>query len=128
MRTSQSNPSAGDTLRPVLRSLLEQHVSQRTVALDLGCGGGRIIRLLQSLGIPDNGIYGLDNDPALINIARNKFPNVNFIHHELTETPYHGIPNRVNIATAHFGYSTSHLTKYALVWLRCDGSCHKMVS
>jgi len=88
--------------KPALRSLIGRHVEQGSMALDLGCGGGRIIRLLQSLGIPDDRIYGVDNDSTLIDIARKKFPGVNFVHHELTDTPYNGVPTRVNIVTAHF--------------------------
>ena len=87
---------------PALCSLIKGHISQWTTALDLGCGGGRIIRLLQSLGIQGKAIFGIDNDSTLINVAREKFPDVNFVHHELTDSPYRGVPDRINVATAHF--------------------------
>lgn len=87
--------------RPSLRSLIQPYVNGATTALDLGCGGGRIIRLLRQLGVAERSIFGIDSDITLIEIARKSYPAAKLICHDLTELPHIGVPE-VNIVTAHF--------------------------
>jgi SAM-dependent methyltransferase len=88
--------------RPSLQGLIEPCVNQQTVALDLGCGGGRIIELLRLVGVAETSIYGLDSNPTLLDMTRERFPGATVIRGELTEPPYAGIPDRtIDLVTAH---------------------------
>jgi trans-aconitate methyltransferase len=86
---------------PSLRSLIEPCISETTAALDVGCGGGRIIRLLEHLGLPEDAIFGIDNDQALIQIAHRKYPHARLVRQDITRTPYDSMP-KIDLATAHF--------------------------
>jgi trans-aconitate methyltransferase len=86
---------------PSLRRLIGPVISSRTVALDLGCGGGRIISLLIELGVTEESVYGLDNDPTLLNLARQRFPRATILSGELDNVPYEGVPIGLDLITAH---------------------------
>jgi trans-aconitate methyltransferase len=107
---------------PSLRSLIEPCISETTVALDLGCGGGRIIRLLEQLGLPEDAIFGIDGDQALIQIARQKYPQARLVRQDITHTPYDAIP-KVDLATAHF------ILQYLSVddLLQCLAELHRLL-
>jgi trans-aconitate methyltransferase len=88
--------------RPSLQALIRPCIGQRTVALDLGCGGGRIIDLLRHVGIAEASIYGLDSNATLLDMTRERFPDATVVREELTKPPYVGIPNQtVDLVTAH---------------------------
>jgi trans-aconitate methyltransferase len=88
--------------KPSLQDLIEPCINQQTVALDLGCGGGRIIELLRQVGVAEASIYGLDSNPTLLGMTRERFPRATVIHGELTEAPYAGIPEQtIDLVTAH---------------------------
>jgi trans-aconitate methyltransferase len=88
--------------RPSLQGLIEPCANQQTVALDLGCGGGRIIELLRHVGVAEASIYGLDSNPTLLDMTRARFPGATVIRGELTEPPYAGIPKQtIDLVTAH---------------------------
>jgi len=88
--------------RPSLQGLIEPCVNQQTVALDLGCGGGRIIELLRQVGVAEASIYGLDSNPTLLDMTRERFPGATVIRGELTEPPYGAIPEQaIDLVTAH---------------------------
>jgi trans-aconitate methyltransferase len=88
--------------KPSLQSLIEPYINQQTVALDLGCGGGRIIELLRQVGVAEASIYGLDRNPTLLGMTRQRFPDATVIRGELTNPPYAGIPEHaVDLVTAH---------------------------
>lgn len=107
---------------PSLRSLIAPFISQTSVALDLGCGGGRIIRLLQQLGVPENAIFGIDRDQTLIQIARQKYPKAQLVRQDITRTPYDEIP-KIDLATAHL--ILQHLGADDL--LRCLAEVHRLL-
>lgn len=56
-------------------------------AIDLGCGPGFTTDML-ARGADCRIAYGLDNSEAYIAYAGNKFPNLNFIKHDITKTPF----------------------------------------
>jgi ubiquinone/menaquinone biosynthesis C-methylase UbiE len=88
--------------KPSLQGLIEPHITHQTVALDLGCGGGRIIELLRQVGVAEASIYGLDSNPTLLNMTRERFPGARVLRGELTEAPYADIPaHTVDLVTAH---------------------------
>lgn len=88
--------------KPSLQALVQSHINQHTVALDLGCGGGRIIALLCELGVAEASVFGVDSNPTLLNLARERFPSAVVIPGELSDPPYTGIPpHSVDIVTAH---------------------------
>jgi trans-aconitate methyltransferase len=88
--------------RPSLQALIEPCIKQQTVVLDLGCGGGRIIELLRQVGVAEASIYGLDSNPTLLSMTRERFPGATVIRGQLSEPPYGGIPEHtVDLVTAH---------------------------
>jgi trans-aconitate methyltransferase len=88
--------------KPSLQALIEPYINQRTIALDLGCGGGRIIDLLCQLGVAEASVFGLDSSSTLLGLARERFPAATVIRGELTEPPYGDIPSHsVDIVTTH---------------------------
>lgn len=86
---------------PSLRQLIAPTISRYTTALDLGCGGGRIISLLCQLGVPQDSIYAIDNDPTLLRLAARRFPHAKVAYGELTEPPYPSVTQSVDLITAH---------------------------
>lgn len=107
---------------PSLRQLIEPCIRETTIALDLGCGGGRIIRLLEQLGLPENDIFGIDSDQTLIQIAQQKYPQAGLVRQDITETPYDTMP-KIDLATAHF------ILQYLSVddLLRCLAELHRLL-
>ena len=88
--------------KPSLQDLIEPCINQQTVALDLGCGGGRIIELLRQVGVTEALIYGLDSNPTLLGMTRERFPGATVIPGELTKAPYADIPEHtIDLVTAH---------------------------
>lgn len=88
--------------RPSLQALIQPRIDRQTVALDLGCGGGRIIDLLRHLGVAEASIYGLDSNPTLLGMTRDRFPDARVVRGELTKPPYVGIPEQTaDLVTAH---------------------------
>jgi len=67
---SRSRKSAWEEFRP-----LAEYVKDRDKVLDLGCGNGRLTELFQGRHIE---YFGIDNSEKLIEIARQKYPNVDF--------------------------------------------------
>lgn len=108
--------------QPSLRSLIGPCIGETTVALDLGCGGGRIIHLLEQLGLPEDAIFGIDSDQTLIQIARQKYPQARLVCQDITRTPYDGMP-KINLATAHF------ILQYLSIddLLRCLAELHRLL-
>ncbi len=108
---------------PSLRSLIEPCISETTAALDLGCGGGRIIRLLERLGMPENAIFGIDSDQTLIQIAHQKYPQARLVCQDITQTPYDAMP-KIDLATAHF------VLQYLSVddLLQCLAELHRLLT
>jgi len=87
--------------RPSLYSLLIEFVNETTVALDLGCGAGRVLGLLSVLGVPDTQLYAIDNDCSILTTAQKCHPCVNFIEHDLSVFPYPQIKEAPTLVTAH---------------------------
>ncbi len=86
---------------PSLRELIRRHVAEDTSVLDLGCGTGRIVQMLLSLGISSKSIHAIDKDQSAPAIARQKFPTVSFLEHDLGDTPYPVTLRAINLITAH---------------------------
>ena len=85
-----------------MQKLIQPLIGEETIALDLGCGGGRVIELLRETGIAETSVYGLDRNQTLLSMTRKRFPCVNLIRAELTEPPYIGVPEHsVDLVTAH---------------------------
>jgi SAM-dependent methyltransferase len=62
---------------------LREHLALDSCILDLGCGYGRVLGLLYDQGYRN--LIGLDPAPAMIALAREKFPAITFA--ELTSPP-----------------------------------------
>lgn len=54
--------------------------------LDLGCGPGSMVEYLKH--IPNLEIYGIDISPAMLKIAREKYPNITFLESDAEDLPF----------------------------------------
>ena len=55
--------------------LLKEYILEKDRILDLGCGNGRLLQILEGKNIE---YFGIDNSEELIKIARGKYPDRNF--------------------------------------------------
>ena len=69
-------------LRVALRYL--QQTNSRVIA-DIGCGDGSFIKLVQATKVPYDTVYGLDLNPAVVQLA-DEIPGVTFRVEHLEET------------------------------------------
>jgi trans-aconitate methyltransferase len=74
------------------------------LALDLGCGPGFTTDMLARASRSQR-VCGMDNSTAFLDMARTRYPHYQFIHHDVTVTPF---PVRVDVAYVRF--VLSHLT------------------
>ena len=70
--------------KPTLDTILKTVVKPDTKALDLGSGGGRIVRYLESLGVSPNNIVGIDHSRELVEISKMRSPNANLMVGDIT--------------------------------------------
>ncbi|MFN2578822.1 MAG: class I SAM-dependent methyltransferase [Pyrinomonadaceae bacterium] len=87
---------------PVNVERLRQHLSPGSRVLDLGCGYGRVLGLLFDEGYQN--LIGLDPAPAMIALARERFPAIEFA--ELTSAPDLPLPDTSVDATIMFSVLT----------------------
>lgn len=65
-----------------------KHIPQNAKLLDVGCGSGRLYRILQEHSRTDVHYEGIDNSSELIKIAQKEHPSVQFQHGTMTDLPY----------------------------------------
>ncbi len=65
--------------KPALEKELEKVVNKDSRVLDAACGSGRIVELIQSYGVQDDCIVGIDSSSTLLDIAKDKYPSVHYI-------------------------------------------------
>jgi trans-aconitate methyltransferase len=110
--------------KPSLQDLIEPCITRQTVALDLGCGGGRIIELLRQAGVTEASVYGLDSNLTLLGLTRERFPGATVIRGELTEPPYADLPEHaVDLVTAHLVLQYLGITEL----LACLREVHRLL-
>jgi ubiquinone/menaquinone biosynthesis C-methylase UbiE len=64
-----------ENIWPEIKFLFDEHVVKDDKVLDLGCGNGRYYSMLQNKEV----LYtGVDNSEKLIELAKNKYPGVEF--------------------------------------------------
>lgn len=64
------------------------HIPQKAHLLDVGCGSGRLYRILQKNNRHDVHYEGLDSSAELIKIAQKDYPNASFAVGSMTTLPY----------------------------------------
>src|SRR3989344_5484974 len=72
------------TLWPSWKDFLK-YIKDGDKILDVGCGNGRLIKLFENVNIDYTGI---DNSEELIKIAKNNYPNQNFLVGEILQLPF----------------------------------------
>lgn len=97
-RTGPSKPFG----HPLNLERLSRHLSLSSRILDLGCGYGRVLGLLFEHGYRD--LIGLDPAPAMIEMARARFPGIEF--KELNRAPLIPLPDNSVDATILFSVLT----------------------
>lgn len=65
--------------------LLEPYIHDGDAILDLGCGNGRLYQLCRT---KPAAYTGIDQSDELIRIAREKFPDANFVAGSMTKLPF----------------------------------------
>jgi 2-polyprenyl-3-methyl-5-hydroxy-6-metoxy-1,4-benzoquinol methylase len=56
--------------RRKIQKVIDVHGSSPRTYLDIGCGNGRFLRVLEQLGVPRSGLYGLELDESVVNQLR----------------------------------------------------------
>ena len=73
---------------PEMRGLLAKLPARRIrLALDLGCGPGFTTRLLKDVVQPHR-VVGVDVSGGYVRSARARFPDLEFVEHDVTRTPF----------------------------------------
>jgi len=68
-----------------VESLLAKYIQKNDKVLDIGCGNGRFYPLFTQ---EDADYYGIDNSKNLIIIAKNNFPEANFVVADALNLPF----------------------------------------
>ena len=90
---------------PHSRSFVLEHMGAgASSVLDLGCGPGFTTEMLAGV-LPDATVVGLDKSADFLQTARERRPDLRFIEHDVTATPF---PIAADLAYARF--LLSHLT------------------
>ena len=71
--------------KPTLDSILKEVVKPGIRTLDLGSGGGRIVRYIESLGVDQQNIVGIDHGKELVEISKMRSPNANLMVGDITK-------------------------------------------
>lgn len=82
-----------------------KYLKKDDIILDLACGSGTLINMLKNKGY---NVEGLDYSEEMINIARNKNPNIVFYNKDMTS--FH-IDKKYNVITCFFD-SLNHLNTF----------------
>jgi 2-polyprenyl-3-methyl-5-hydroxy-6-metoxy-1,4-benzoquinol methylase len=86
-----------DYLMPPLLELLSEkqpYSSQKLRVLDLGCGNGSLSHLIAQQGYD---VVGVEDSEQGVAIARQSFPDCQFIHASIYELPYAELENSFDI-------------------------------
>ena len=70
---------------PEIAFLFEKFLKRGDVVLDLGCGNGRWVETFKKQEVE---YFGLDNSEKLIQIAKARYPDVNFIKADALNLPF----------------------------------------
>ena len=87
-----------EAFEPEMRGLLASLPTRPVrLALDLGCGPGFTTRLLMDVVQPQR-VVGVDKSRSYVQSARAKFPDLEFVEHDVTQTPFPvGIPDFIMV-------------------------------
>ncbi len=88
---------------PLLKQFMKPYVVPNGLALDLGCGTGRLTRILADF---DMHVTGVDLDPHMIKTARSAYPDLTFKHQNMLEPVE---TEKQHLITC-FGNTLPHLT------------------
>lgn len=89
---------------PKLKDFLFPYATKAGHALDLGCGTGRLTDVIDQLGMH---VKGIDLDPHMIEIARRKYPHLEFKSEDMIE--YMKNPSQTYDLITCFGNTIVHL-------------------
>jgi SAM-dependent methyltransferase len=112
--SSQLSPSVGSTLKNRACRALSSHAltSKRS-------------RSILAAAVAETSIYGLDRNPTLLRMTRERFPDATVIRGELTKPPYVGIPEHsVDLVTAHLVLQYLSIAELSA----CLGEAHRLLS
>jgi 2-polyprenyl-3-methyl-5-hydroxy-6-metoxy-1,4-benzoquinol methylase len=63
--------------RRKIQKIIDVHQGSLRTYLDIGCGDGRFLRVLEKLGVPRSGLYGLELDQSVVNqLHESGYPHV----------------------------------------------------
>lgn len=78
------DPVVGPFLRPTHRDMAELVERAGKTVLDICCGTGLFAGIADSTGLV---VTGVDLSPAMLNVARENHPHIDFIEHDASQLP-----------------------------------------
>ena len=97
----------------------KKYLKDRQTILDLGCGNGRLYELLKDL--KDLKYIGIDNNKKFVQLAKEKFKNINFLYGNALSIPY---PGKVDIL---FNIASFHHIPSKLLRIKCVQEMKKIL-
>lgn len=91
--------------KPAVELIRKYNKNGYKTGIDIGCGPGYTTGML-SRALCSNNVTGLDMSDNFISLAKVGFPELNFIKHDITQTPF-----PVSAETAYARFILSHLKK-----------------
>lgn len=92
-----------------LKTSLIPYIKPKGRCVDLGCGTGRLVHLLDQLGMNATGV---DVDGAMIEYAKRAFPHLSFIHTSMID--YLKDQSNIDVMTC-FGNTLPHINHQELI-------------
>jgi 2-polyprenyl-3-methyl-5-hydroxy-6-metoxy-1,4-benzoquinol methylase len=99
--------------------IIKPHLDSETRLLDVGCGTGTLLSMLEH---DTEFLYGIDVDEKMISYAKLKYPNIQFKIHDMHQTyPYYADIIILSMDVIHFSKDPIMVLRHAIEALEENG-------